>query len=114
VLGIPAATIDRVVDQLLAKGRIARGYLGAGLRPAQQGSESGLLILGIDPEGPAAKAELIVGDLITRWNGKPVARMREAMLLLGPDSVGSSVTLAIRRGGTPREASVTIGERPQR
>jgi S1-C subfamily serine protease len=114
VLGIPAATIDRVADQLLAKGRIARGYLGAGLRPAQQGGESGLLIVGIDPEGPAAKAGLIVGDLITGWNGKPLARMREAMLLLGPDSVGSSVTLAIRRGGTPSEASVTIGERPQR
>lgn len=114
VLGIPAATIDRVVDQLLAKGRIARGYLGAGLRPAQQSGESGLLIVGIDPDGPAAKAGLIVGDLITRWNGKPLARMREAMLLLGPDSVGSTVTLAIRRGGTPSEASVIIGERPHR
>ncbi|MGH7032417.1 MAG: S1C family serine protease [Stellaceae bacterium] len=114
VLGIPAATIDRVADQLLAKGRIARGYLGAGLRPAQQSGESGLLIVGIDPDGPAAKSGLIVGDLILRWNGKPLARMREAMLLLGPDSVGSSVTLAIRRGGTPSEASVIIGERPQR
>jgi S1-C subfamily serine protease len=114
VLGIPAATIDRVVDRLLVKGRIARGYLGAGLRPAQQGGESGLLILGIDPNGPAAKAGLIVGDLITQWNGKPVARMREAMLLLGPDSVGTTVTLAIRRGGIPSEASVTIGERPHR
>jgi S1-C subfamily serine protease len=103
-----------VVDRLLAKGRIARGYLGAGLRPAQQGGESGLLILGIDPDGPAAKAGLIVGDLIVGWNGKPLARMREAMLLLGPDSVGGTVTLAIRRGGAPSEASVTIGERPQR
>ncbi|HKT20098.1 MAG TPA: S1C family serine protease [Stellaceae bacterium] len=114
VLGIPASTIDRVVDQLLAKGRIARGYLGAGLRPAQQGGESGLLIVSIDPEGPAAKAGLLVGDMIMRWNGKPLARVREAMLQLGPDSVGSAVVLALRRGGEPIEASVTIAERPRR
>jgi len=114
VLGIPASTIDRVVDHLLAKGRIARGYLGAGLRPAQQGGESGLLIVSIDPEGPAAKAGLMVGDMIMRWNGKPLARVREAMLSLGPDSVGSAVALSLRRGGEPSEASITVAERPRR
>lgn len=111
VLGIPASTIDRVVDQLLAKGHIARGYLGAGLRPARHGDAAGILIVGIDPAGPAASAGLLVGDIITQWNGKSVARVREVMRLLGPESVGSTVKLGLLRGGEKAEKSVTIGER---
>lgn len=111
VLGIPASTIDRVVDQLLAKGHIARGYLGAGLRPARHGNESGVLLVSIDPDGPATKAGLLVGDIITHWNGQSVARVREVMLLLSPESVGSTVKLTLLRGGEKIEKSVTIGER---
>ncbi len=111
VLGIPGSTIDRVVDQLLAKGHIARGYLGAGLRPARHGDEAGVLIVGIDPAGPAASAGLLVGDIITRWNGQSVARVREVMRLLDPESVGSAVKLGLLRGGERAEKTVTIGER---
>jgi S1-C subfamily serine protease len=110
VLGIPGSTIDRVVDQLIAKGHIARGYLGAGLRPVRHGAH-GVLIVSLDPDGPAAKAGLVVGDIITRWNDREVARVREIMLLLGPDNVGTSINLALLRGGAPAEKSVVIGER---
>ena len=110
VLGIPGSTIDRVVDQLLTKGHIARGYLGAGLRPVRHGAH-GVLIVSLDPDGPAAKAGLVVGDIITKWNDREVARVREIMLLLGPESVGMSVSLALLRGGAPAEKSVVIGER---
>jgi S1-C subfamily serine protease len=111
-LAIPRATIDRVVDQLLAKGRIARGYLGAGLRPVTQ--PAGVLVMSLDPDGPAAKAKLLVGDIITAWNGQPVTRVREVMHWLTPESVGSSVTLTLSRGGAPASAQITIGERPAR
>lgn len=114
VLGIPASTIDRVVDQLLAKGYIARGYLGAGLRPARRGEETGLLIVSIDPDGPSAQAGLMVGDIVTGWNGQAVARVRDAMALLGPDSVGSVAALRLLRGGDAIAKNVTIGERPRR
>lgn len=109
-LAIPRSTIDRVADLLLAKGRIARGYLGAGLRPV--GQPAGVLAMSLDPEGPAAKAGLLVGDIITAWNGKPVARMREVMHLLTPESVGSTVELGLVRGGAPAKLSLTIAERP--
>jgi S1-C subfamily serine protease len=111
-LAIPRATIDRVVDQLLAKGRIARGYLGAGLRPVAQ--PTGVLSMSLDPEGPAAKAGLLVGDIITSWNGKAVSRVREVMHLLTPESVGTVVELGLSRGGAPAKLSLTIGERPAR
>ena len=113
VLGIPASTIDRVVDQLITKGHIARGYLGAGLRPVRHGAR-GVLIVSLDPDGPAAKAGLVVGDIITKWNEQEVARVREIMLLLGPESVGTSVKLALLHGGAPAEKTVVIGERARR
>jgi S1-C subfamily serine protease len=116
VLAIPASTIDRAVDQLLAKGYVARGYLGAGLQHVRLGGtgaqRSGVLIAGIDPEGPGARAGLLVGDIITAWNDTPVERTRDLMRLLGPQSVGKDVELKLVRGGATASIKVTIGERP--
>jgi S1-C subfamily serine protease len=122
VLAIPTSTIDRVVDQLLTKGHVFRGYLGAGLQPLRRGRPSnsaqpsgsgrGVLVVSIDPDGPAARAGLLVGDIVMTWNAKPVDRVREVMQSLGADSVGSTVALGLIRGGTPTAVKVVIGERP--
>jgi S1-C subfamily serine protease len=121
-LAIPTSTIDRVVDQLLAKGHVFRGYLGAGLQPVRLGRRSngaqssgsgrGILVASIDPNGPAARAGLLVGDVVTTWNAKPVDRVREVMRLLGSDSIGNTVDLGLLRGGAPTTLKVVIGERP--
>jgi S1-C subfamily serine protease len=115
-LAIPRSTIDRSVEQLLAKGYIGRGYLGAGLQhvrvAGENGRRSGVLIVSIDPDGPAAKAGLLVGDIVTSWNGTAVERTRDVMRLLGSDSVGKTAALKILRGGAASEVNVTIGERP--
>jgi S1-C subfamily serine protease len=120
VLAIPTATIDRAVDQLLAKGHVFRGYLGAGLQPvrlarpagdAPYGGGRGILVVSLDPDGPTASDGLMVGDIVTAWNGTPVDRVREVMRLLGPDSVGQAVDLGVLRGGAPRALKVVIGER---
>ena len=115
VLAIPTATIDRAVDALLAKGYVGRGYLGAGLQPlrAPKGQGEGILVVSIDPQGPAARAGLLVGDIVTAWNAAPISRVREVIHRLGPDSVGSSVDLSLSRGGAPAALKVVIGERPR-
>jgi S1-C subfamily serine protease len=114
-LAIPASTVDRAVDQLLAKGHVARGYLGAALQRVRLGaSERGVLVIGIDADGPAARAGLMVGDAIVAWNGTAVTRVREIMRLLGTDSVGTAVELGLIRGGQTLALGITIGERPLR
>jgi S1-C subfamily serine protease len=120
VLVIPASTIDRAVDLLLAKGRIPRGYLGAGLqtvstrrRGAADGAR-GIIAIGIDSDGPAARAGMVVGDIITGWEGEPITSVRDLMRRLGPDSVGKTVTLQLLHGGAATTIAVTIGERLQR
>ena len=120
-LSIPSLTVDRAVDQLLARGHVFRGYLGAGLQRIRQeranGSQSsdsrgGVLVVSIDPNGPSARAGILVGDIVTAWNGQPIERVREIMRLLGPESIGSTVDLGLIRGGAPTALRVVIGERP--
>ena len=123
-LAIPTSTIERAVDQLLARGHVFRGYLGAGLRHLKgelqqassptSGGGRGVLVVDVDPEGPSKRAGLLVGDIIISWNGKPIDRVRDVMHLLGPESVGTSVDLGLIRGGASATLQLIIGERPLR
>jgi S1-C subfamily serine protease len=113
-LVIPSATIDRVAANLVAKGRVARGYLGLGLQPVKLDGEGlGLMAISVDARGPGAAAGVKQGDVIVAWNGEPLRGVHHLMRLMGPDSVGATVKLSLRRVGEPLELGVTIGERPQ-
>jgi S1-C subfamily serine protease len=52
------------------------------------------------------------GDTIVTWNGEPIRHVRSLLRALGPDSVGQTVTLGLRRGGETRNIVLTIAERP--
>ena len=113
-LVIPMATIDRVAELLSTKGRIARGYLGLGLQAVKlDGGGVGAMAISVDPKGPGAAAGVRQGDIIEAWNGEPIRRVHHLVRALGPDSVGASVRLTLRRAGEPVEATLTIGERPE-
>ena len=113
VLVIPAQTIERVAAILEKSGRVARGYLGLGLqRVTIDGSDTaGAIVISVDPRGPAAKAGFLQGDVLTSWNGAPLRHVFSLVRALGPDSVGTTVALGLRRGGEAREIRLTIGER---
>jgi S1-C subfamily serine protease len=113
-LVIPFATIDRAAETLLAKGRVARGYLGLGLQPVRLDGEGvGLMAMSVDAHGPGAAAGVRQGDVIVAWNGEPIRGLHRLMRTLGADSVGQTVRLSLRRAGEPIEVALTIGERPQ-
>jgi S1-C subfamily serine protease len=109
---IPAATIDRVAGQLANHGRVPVAYLGAGLKdvPVDDGG-SGAMVMTLDRDGPAA-AGLQQGDIIVSWAGEPVLHVGALLRALRATPVGSKVTLGLRRGGSPLEFSITIGDRP--
>jgi S1-C subfamily serine protease len=113
VLVIPSVTIARVAAHLERHGRVARGYLGLGLRSVTvDGGGAGLMVMSVDPKGPGAAADIRQGDVLTGVDGKPVGRLHTLLHSLGPDSVGKLLAIELRRGGQAIQTKLQIGERP--
>jgi S1-C subfamily serine protease len=113
-LVIPAATVDRIAEQLTAKGSIARGYLGVGLHPVRRKQGEGAIVVSLDEDGPAKRAGIFVGDTLTAWNGEPIHGVRDVFRRLGPDTVGSTITLDVTRANQQTRVEVVVSERPHR
>jgi S1-C subfamily serine protease len=114
-LAIPAATIDRVVDEVLSRGRVARGYLGVGLQPVElPDHQKGLIVLSLEPQGPAAQAGVLIGDVLVSLGGAAVADTDDVQTALEAHGVGRAIEAQVVRGGASRALSITIGERPRR
>jgi serine protease DegQ len=122
-LSIPSATVNRVVDQLLQTGRVARGYLGLGMQAVQLPdallrslnlTQSGVIVISIAPSAPGDQAGVLIGDIITALNGTPIADVSDVHRVLDPDRVGQLLTAQIIRGGAVVEVTITVGERPGR
>lgn len=111
---IPVETVNRVVTQLLERGYVPRGWIGAAMQPVQLDKRSGLLLVSIEPESPAAKAGLLLGDVLVRIDGKDLESFEQLLDTLGSDAVGKRVPLDVIRAGEPRPIDVVIGERPRR
>lgn len=112
---IPASTVSRVADELLSLGRVRRGFLGIGMHPVEvPGGRQGLVILSLEPDGPAARAGIVVGDVLLTLDGDPVLETDAVQLHLGPESVGKPIQADILRGGAPMKIELTPSERPVR
>jgi S1-C subfamily serine protease len=113
-VAIPVATANRVIKDLLEKGRIARGYLGIGMHPVKlPDGRSGLIVINVQPDAPAGSAGLLIGDVILTLDGAKVSDTDDVHAHLGADSVGKSLKAAIVRGGGNLEIAIKIGERPR-
>ncbi len=112
VLAIPAETMARVIPVLAARGRMPRGYLGMALQPiGLPGGARGLIVMGVDAGGPAARAGLVLGDILTAWDDMPLASVRDALGRLDPESIGREVLLGVLRAGAPIALRLRIAER---
>jgi len=121
---IPATTVNRTVDELLAKGYIARPYLGAALQPVRiperartslaSSASGGLMVLHVETGGPAEKAGIVLGDVIVELEGRPVPHTYEIRSALASSKVGDILKLKLLRAGGAVVVSVDLAERPAR
>jgi S1-C subfamily serine protease len=121
---IPVVTVNRVVDELLEKGHIARPYLGLAMQPVAVPESlrantplapgSGLLVVHVETGGPAEKAGVLIGDLLVGFQGKPVEDTADIQDSLSSSKVGDTVAVSLLRGGTPSTLSIQLEDRPTR
>jgi S1-C subfamily serine protease len=123
-VSLPAVTVDRVAGELARKGHVSRGYLGLAVQPVRlpdplrrklgMGGTMGLVIINLEPGGPADRAGLLLGDIITGLDEREVEDPSDILSVLGPEAVGKQANLRVLRAGEPRSMAVTISERPPR
>jgi S1-C subfamily serine protease len=120
-IAIPAPAVDRVIDTLLKKGHIPQGYLGIGLQPVrlpealrqslQRSEKTAAIVLEVEPESPAHKAGIVIGDILVALAGHPVARLEDVHSQLHGESIGKPLALKFVRGGAMQEVNIVVGER---
>jgi S1-C subfamily serine protease len=123
VFAIPHRTVERVVQALVAHGRVPQGYLGAGLQPISLpdhltkslglAASAGLMTVSVDQEAPAGKAGLLIGDVVLDLGGQPVHRPESVRPLLA-DAVGKTLSARILRGGVLVNLEINVVERKGR
>jgi S1-C subfamily serine protease len=77
-------------------------------------SENGALLISVEPEGPAAQAGLMLGDVLLALDGQPIRDTDDIQAHLGAEKVGKEVAASILRGGALTQAAIRVGARPRR
>jgi serine protease Do len=117
---IPAETVKSVVAQLRDKGTVTRGWIGVQIQPVTAEiadsmglkNREGALVAEPQAGGPAAKAGIAAGDVITAVNGRYVKDARDLARQIGALAPGSSVKLTVVRNGADKTMTLTLGELP--
>lgn len=115
---IPIDEAVQVSDQLRSTGRVSRGRIGVQIAPvSKEVAESiglsparGALVRGVETDSPAAKAGVEPGDIIVRFDGKPIERSTDLPRLVGNTKPGSASKITIFRRGSQRELGITVAE----
>lgn len=120
---VPAATIDRVLDEILAHGHVFRPYLGIAMQPVElpealiselKINRIGLMVMNVEPGSPSAQARIMLGDIITGVNGREITGVEHLQAALRELKRGDSLALTYVRGGKLATANVKVADRPQR
>ena len=121
-IAIPAPAVKRVMDVLLEKGHIPRGYLGVGLQAVrlpealrqslERNPKSGAIVLQVEPNGPADKAGIVIGDILVSLAGRAVTGLEDIHSQLHGEVIAKPLALKFIRGGAIQETSIVVGERP--
>ena len=106
---IPSEIVSNVVTNLLAHGSIARGWLGVSVEDVDKG---GVIIAGVEHDGPALHAGVHAGDMVLALNGNHIDSARSLIRAVAAIPPGNVARLTVRRQGHEVELPITIGRRP--
>lgn len=118
---IPSNLAKGVITQLVEYGRTKRGWLGVRIQAVTPdiaeslnfGTPRGALIAGVTPDGPAAKAGILAGDIVTAFNGKPIEEMRRLPRIVAETPVGEDAQITVWRSGETKNLTVKVAELEQ-
>ena len=123
-VAIPVSTVQSVTEKLLQRGFVPRGYLGLGAQRVPFSEElrkklsipnqAGLIVLAVEPGGPAEKAGILIGDVVTSIDDHAIEQSDELQMYLDSGMIGKSVKIGYVRGGALSQSAVIVGERPGR
>lgn len=119
---VPAETLRRVVKALLSHGGVRRGYLGVSMVPVRLpdvlaracGQAEALLVSGVEPDSPAWRGGILIGDALLSLGGHPVSDPQDLLPVLEEERIGDALAVRVARAGEIRELSVTVGARAGR
>ena len=124
VLAVTRRTVDRVAPKLLDPGYVGRGFLGVALQPValprdlkeklKLEQDTAVMLLGVEPNGPAASAGLIMGDILLKTGNSVISDAETLADALDSASIGQALSFRVLRAGAIQEVQVRIGERPRK
>lgn len=115
---IPMDEAIRVSEQLRTSGRVTRGRIGVQIGNVSKdvadsiglGKAQGAVVTGVETGSPADKAGIEAGDIITRFDGKPIEKVADLPRLVGNTKPGTKSSITVFRRGSARDLQVTVAE----
>ena len=121
---IPSTTVTRIAEEIAAKGHVAQPYIGLAMQPVEipaalrqkagVDAASGLLVMHVEPEGPADKAGILLGDILIYIDGNGLDDLDDIHQALRRKTIGQTIQVVCLRGGQKFEITCAVGERPAR
>jgi S1-C subfamily serine protease len=121
---IPASTVSRVAEEIAARGHVARPYIGLVMQPVQipeslqkkagVDAVAGLLVMHVEPGGPADSGGVLLGDILLDMDGKAFADLDDVYEALARKGAGQEVNTSLIRAGQRQQLTIRIGDRPSR
>ncbi len=117
---IPVNMARKVMEDLVKKGKVTRGWLGVGIQPLTPelaksfgvSADEGILVNQVMPKSPAEAAGLKIGDVILSVDGKPIKEARQLQRLIGEAEIGRTIEVVVLREKTKQALRIQIGEMP--
>jgi S1-C subfamily serine protease len=121
-VAVPIQSIDAVVERISSGRTLRRAYLGVSTQPVELqevlrerlglAQSTGLMLLALEPDAPAERGGLFLGDILVAIGGRTVEDGEALQMALGPDAIGKSTPIKLIRGGELRELAVVPAPRP--